>query len=506
MLNRQTGRTSLLFKIITMFLCVILPAYSALTISYNRMNDILRGSILESTRLQAMNALNMLQGDLMQIANLHKEYINDMDLQSFGIGNQLFSPEEQQRIISRLRARLLRIKDSSPYMLDTSVYLFSMRLLIHSNTLQYADTPFDLGELHSRRDLSSPRIMRVGDAFFLLTIYPDYAVNTQPTFLVFTRLAPNDLERFINGLALYENASAVLSTRENDILCANAAWEETGSAAQHVQEWALSGDVHELVRGGYFRVTNVEEKLGLMLSVYFPEHVAMGDVDRLRLINYTILVAVFLLSVAFCFMIYRNVHKPLSVLQRAFDDVASGDAHVRISYDRNRDFHVVYERFNQMVEKLHELIARIYRQEIESKRSELKQLQSQINPHFLYNSFFIIYRLAKMEDTETLSQFAHHLGEYYRYVTRNQSDEVTLADEVRHAKDYIHVQNTRFSNRIDVDFQALDARFEGLPVPRLILQPILENCYEHGFSGGVRCGASFASRLNSWMKCWLFVS
>ena len=134
-----------------------------------------------------------------------------------------------------------------------------------------------------------------------------------------------------------------------------------------------------------------------------------------------------------------------------------------------------------MVKKSQRLAVQIYEQQLENDRSRYKQLQSQINPHFLYNSLFIIYRLAKMEDCDTIAYFSQKLGEYFRYVTRSGRDEVPLSEELVHVRSYVEIQTIRFANRIQVHFEALPAHLQSLPVPRLILQPIVENCYEHGF-------------------------
>ncbi len=111
----------------------------------------------------------------------------------------------------------------------------------------------------------------------------------------------------------------------------------------------------------------------------------------------------------------------------------------------------------------------------------MKQLQTQINPHFLYNSLFIINTMAKVGD-DHLIEFSRLLGEYYQFITRNGSDMVPLRADVKHAQTYAAIQQMRFSKRLSVDFPDCPEPFADLPVPRLILQPILENAFEHGVS------------------------
>lgn len=129
---------------------------------------------------------------------------------------------------------------------------------------------------------------------------------------------------------------------------------------------------------------------------------------------------------------------------------------------------------------LQELIEKVYDQKLLAHRAELKQLQSQINPHFLYNSFYNIYRMAKTEGNENTAKFSNLLSEYYQYITRNAEDEVPLEKEVHHAQIYLNIQSIRFGQRIRTNIADIPESFQHIFVPRLIIQPLLENAFEHG--------------------------
>ena len=135
-----------------------------------------------------------------------------------------------------------------------------------------------------------------------------------------------------------------------------------------------------------------------------------------------------------------------------------------------------------MAHILDNLIHKVYEQKILTQRAELKQLQSQINPHFLYNRFFNIYRLAKDEDCENIVLFSKYLGNYYQYITRNAASEVPLSAEYEHAVNYCSIQKFRFDGRLEIRLSPLPEAFRSLKVPRMIIQPILENAFEHGLN------------------------
>jgi hypothetical protein len=93
----------------------------------------------------------------------------------------------------------------------------------------------------------------------------------------------------------------------------------------------------------------------------------------------------------------------------------------------------LYGAFNQMVRKLGALIDQSYKQKILVQKAQLKQLQAQINPHFLYNSYFILHRMVTEEDTENAARFSRQLGMYLRYITRDAEEEVPLSSEIEEA-------------------------------------------------------------------------
>src|SRR5690606_29262293 len=87
--------------------------------------------------------------------------------------------------------------------------------------------------------------------------------------------------------------------------------------------------------------------------------------------------------------------------------------------------------------------------------------------------------LAKVEDVEKIEQFTIMLGEYFRFITRDSNDLVTLYEETKHSRVYTNIQELRFSRRIKVQFAELPKEIQGVKVPRLIIQPIIENAYKH---------------------------
>nr|WP_240547958.1 histidine kinase [Paenibacillus lignilyticus] len=182
------------------------------------------------------------------------------------------------------------------------------------------------------------------------------------------------------------------------------------------------------------------------------------------------------------------IHRPLKRLIQAFKILETDNLNISIRPQGDIEFGYLYRSFDRMVDKLRGSIQENYEQKIALQHSELKQLQSQINPHFLYNSFFNIYMISRSGDAENAATLAQRLGSYYQFITRSGSDEVTLDLEYRHAVDYCDIQGIRFSNRITIEAAKLPEVCKPLLVPRLLIQPVVENAFEHAFEDGMRRG------------------
>lgn len=146
----------------------------------------------------------------------------------------------------------------------------------------------------------------------------------------------------------------------------------------------------------------------------------------------------------------------------------------------SNDMDFLHYAFAQLGSQLQATLEQAYHNKELAYQSEIKYLQAQINPHFLYNSFYHLYRMAKMEDTDGIAEMSLKLSSYYRYITRSAQPVVTLAMEYQNIVDYTEIQTIRFGDRITVQLQPLPEPYRELAVPRFILQPLFENAYNHG--------------------------
>ncbi len=221
---------------------------------------------------------------------------------------------------------------------------------------------------------------------------------------------------------------------------------------------------------------------------------------NLFLIIVSVIVNIFLAII----LTYR-LTRPIKKLAYFAERVSKGDFDIEpVEIKTNDEINVLAKAFNKMVVNIRSYIDEIKRQaEVEKKLKEqemqnlkmksllkdaqLKSLQSQINPHFLFNTLNTASQLSMMEGADKASEFIENVAKLFRYNLKKIDEPVSLADEINNAKNYIYILKTRFGNKIefftDIDETALDA-----VIPCTIIQPIVENAYIHGLEDLERKG------------------
>lgn len=485
------GKYTLLKKVILLFLAVLLPlmTFSLLYLRHNNLKQ--REQALDAIQSNNDSYIARLDENLQQIytANLHM--IEQDLLRDLAVIYPYLSTYERSIRINLIREQLSSLCSSSPFLETAHAYLFNYHLMYNSDnyhsgsycTLTEEETDFfrHLSKTHGfveyyQSPLDGERKLSVFMAPFSSS--PGFAVNfilskdALQSYLEANSSYPDEFYLFDmeNGFSL-SNLPSTLSKEMESFLEQNV---DTAASCQKIE---LHGKTYTAF------ISRMEFSDGIYLRL-------ISDTSLLPSIHYSygLLFLFFFLvicaSILFFIGIYRMVHKPLSKLTDAFDEVEHGNFQVQIVQTGNDDFAYLYHAFNNMALKLSHLIERDYNQKLLLQKAEMKQLQAQINPHFLYNSFFMLQRMIRFEPEEA-SQVANALASCFRYITKNSMDHVTLAEEYVHMKNYVYIQGLRFSGRIQIDLEELPARFASLSVPKLILQPILENAFQYGLKNKI---------------------
>lgn len=224
----------------------------------------------------------------------------------------------------------------------------------------------------------------------------------------------------------------------------------------------------------YMKLNN----LGWYLVDTVPLEDILMPVIKTRNLFYGSTLLLLLLSVFASYMLYRNVQVPIRALVLHVQRIKHGDYSSRVKLNGGTEFSFLIVRFNEMAEQIQDLLEKVFAEQLRSREAVLKQLQSQINPHFLYNCLFYIKNMARMGDEESVVAMALNLGEYFRYTTRLGNQSSTLEEELSLIVNYLEIQNLRM-RRIAYEVDVPED-MKSLVVPRLLLQPLVENAILHG--------------------------
>lgn len=202
-----------------------------------------------------------------------------------------------------------------------------------------------------------------------------------------------------------------------------------------------------------------------------------------------IVVAVVL--VFFCFLLARlltaSVVHPVDKMVGALRAFSGGDFSVRLPEDRKDEMGLLSKGFNQMIVKIDTLIDNVYRSELLKKESEFKALQAQINPHFLYNTLETINWMARKNGMHDICKMVVAVGDLMRISISNKKSFITVREEVKYVEEYLYIQKVRYRDKLNMEVDVAKEILEQ-KIPKLILQPIVENAVIHGIENSKNPG------------------
>ncbi len=188
-----------------------------------------------------------------------------------------------------------------------------------------------------------------------------------------------------------------------------------------------------------------------------------------------------ILSLLISIILSRKVSKPVKDLENAIKQ--TGQKLEEISVNKNAPYEVqsLSLQYNAMLVRIKDLIDNLKSIEEIRRIESIKMLQSQINPHFLYNTLDTIVWLAEFEDSSGVIEVTKSLGKMLRMGLNMEQSQISLKEELLYSKNYLTIQEYRYGDRFDYDIQG-DTSLDKIKVPKLILQPIIENAIYHGLN------------------------
>lgn len=304
--------------------------------------------------------------------------------------------------------------------------------------------------------------------------------DKSPLLLVVLRLRPYDLQDILEEIRTTDQESILVFNQENELI------EGLYGKTEVTDDMAL-GIINEASDLGVFETTKDN-------MFWFYRSVGGGKLKIIQAVpNKTILLALnktllgglfaailsVVISLLFSVVLSLVISKPIINLANEIRNINLNETHIPINSERQDEIGFLHESFDVMLSRNRDLIISEYQSEIKRKDAQLRALQAQINPHFMYNTLQVIGGMAMKNQASEVYAVTVALSDIMRYSLNFSKEMVELREEIKYLKSYLSIQNQRFDNRIVFDIDIPDELLNCL-VPKLILQPLIENSFEHG--------------------------
>lgn len=258
---------------------------------------------------------------------------------------------------------------------------------------------------------------------------------------------------------------------------------------------------------------NFKNKSGFLTSMNDSYYITKSDILNNNIFIYTItsigyfssiyIIVGILLVILSCMLtitmyfsarkIANSKTRVIDEIIKAIENVKNGDLDMRLNINTNDEFQIIADSYNQMLVDIKNLIEVNKEKARQSVLSEIKQLESQFNPHFLFNTLEMIKYMTKMEPA-SVNKIIQSLSALLRYSISSTISKVTLDEDIEYTKNYLFIQKHRFGKQFDYSINVEKTACDCI-VPKLIVQPIIENAVKYGFekkkSLSVKIKASF---------------
>ncbi|MRN55034.1 sensor histidine kinase [Paenibacillus monticola] len=271
-----------------------------------------------------------------------------------------------------------------------------------------------------------------------------------------------------------------VETEEGEIVASSGSDEELAKMRlpHKLNSNASYTEIH-LDSGTYLARGNQIDSTNLYLVSVIPSSAAMAIIHKIRFQMLAIYLVICLFIFIFIFPITRSITQRIFLLMNKMSQVRQGRLNTLDLEPRTDELGHLISSYNYMINSVQELLEEQFRLGQEKKGAELKALQSQINPHFLYNTLDMVNWMAQKEEGAKVQNVIYALSDYYKLVLSKGKDSVTLDEELRLCSIYMDIQRNRYKDRIKLAI-TIEEEARHCLLPKITLQPLVENAIVHG--------------------------
>lgn len=473
--TRKPSVISILFPIVLVSLVMTIIACEwTITVSSRE----LQTRALETSQAEIDYMSDALYSQLTAIQLQNVEILNSDSVLALAMRSTILDRYEivsyENTVMKQIRARLSQLN----LIASAQLYLPTIRTMITAQKAAAA-TEAELEEMFRIIREFPGGLYYTGEVVGFWSASPlIYDVSqAEKSRVMFTAIRRDSVRSLLQKYTSHSENYQLLLMLGGHVLASShdLAWDE--SLLQDAE-----GNVHtvSILGSPYYVIRADHASSGLSICGVLRVDDVMRNIYRqrrwLRILEIICVLIVLLSTLPF----YRVIIRPLKGMADKMRQVGDGDLGVRMLPEKTAELNDVASTFNDMAGRLQNLIDREYTSRLLAANAEKKALQYQITPHFLYNTYFQLRNLILLEENEQAQRLADLMGRYLRYIVHADGTSALLGEEMDHARNYADIQSLRFKGRIEVLWEVPEGDWRKMEVPRLLVQPLIENAFGHG--------------------------
>ena len=316
-----------------------------------------------------------------------------------------------------------------------------------------------------------------GNRYTLSVYYPLY--DTRRVSDARGLLCMNFDDPVVQRMLAVENSSAETRVVDTDgMILLSKDKQETGRYVNYIDE--MENGIQIFSQNGNMYVCQKIKNWNYYVVSSISSYKLMESGFRTMVVVILVLIIVLIAVSVIIRVLIKKMYQPLNKVVSKMDHVATGSLRTRINVENmGEDFTKLAVGFNSMMDEIEVLMEQVKLEQHQLEQIRFNALQSQIQPHFLYNTLECIHWQAMAEGNKEISTMVKALAKYYRICLSNGHDVITIREEVEHIRNYMIIQNMRYDNIIGSEI-VVESQVEESLIPKLTLQPLVENSIYHG--------------------------
>lgn len=305
--------------------------------------------------------------------------------------------------------------------------------------------------------------------------------DKQPIALVVFHLRPYHLEGILDEIKTVPEETILVFNDQNEVMVADYGtdWNMDAGVVEGIRRELAEGERKEASYDDQFWFYRSVSGGKMQILLTIPNQTIVDALFPTVASSIFVAIVAVLASVV-CSVVYsKAISRPIRDLSEEMKTITLNEYSGSTLESREDEIGILQDSFNHMISRNKELIAQQYQAKLEKRNAQLRALQAQINPHFMYNTLQVIGGMALEKDAPEVYSITLALSDIMRYSLNFSKEMVCLEEEVEYLKSYVMIQNERFGGKVQLKLNLEPGTLKCL-IPKLILQPLAENSFEHG--------------------------